>query len=145
MRIFSHTGLWTLCVCLLVHLSSASTTVGSFAHAQSVKAPAKTKKVVKRKGRSKSVRHCMKFTQRLGADEESVDLKLKSQCKFEVVCSLEWELTCTDDSGAKTSLPGKQSTSLEFTDDWSINASAATCETDWEVGDVRWNCVPADL
>ena len=161
MRILSQLGLWALCVSTVLCISPLPTTIPS-AHAQVV---TKTKRIVKRaskskrkskrkgkskskskgkgksKSKSKSVRQCMKFSQSLGVDEESVDLKLRSRCKFEVECSLEWELSCTGEDGAKSSSPASRSTSMDFTDDWRINASATSCEGDWEVGDVKWNCV----
>ena len=144
MRILSQTGLWSLCVCTVLSISPLPSTISN-AHAQegAKKTSPKTKRVVKRAKKSKSVRGCMKFSQNLGADEESVDLKLQSKCKFEVVCSLEWELTCTGDDGSRLSSPAKRSTTLDFTEDWSISASAATCDADWEVGDVKWNCAAA--
>ena len=145
MRILSRTGLWTLCVCALVTQGPLPTSAPSQAHAQSTAKPSPPNATGKgkRAGRSQSVRQCMKFSQSLGDDEASVDLKLKSQCKFEVACSLEWELRCTGDDGTKTSEPDKRSTTLDFSDRWSIKASADTCEGDWEVADVRWNCVAA--
>ncbi len=135
MRILSALGLRMLCVCMFASLIPLHSTI-SPAHAQS-----KAKKKAKKK--AKSVRKCMKFSQTLGTDEESVDLTLTSKCKFEVVCSLEWELSCSTNEGTETAAPESRSTTLEFSDQWSVNASAASCEEDWKVGDVRWSCVPA--
>ncbi len=84
----------------------------------------------------------MKFSQTLGADEESVDLELTSKCNFEVICSLEWELSCSTNAGTATAAPESRSMTMEFTDRFRVNASAASCEEDWKVGDVRWSCVP---
>ena len=144
MRILSQTGLWALCACTVLSFSPLSATITS-AHAQgeAKNASHKAKRVVTRASKAKRVRRCMTFSQSLGSDEESVDLKLQSQCKFEVVCAMEWELTCTGDNGSSTSETARRSTSMDFTDTWSINATATSCEADWEVGDVKWNCVAA--
>lgn len=146
MRILSPSGLWSLCACTALTFAALPSLTPQ-ARAQdgaTAKAP-KKKRVVKRdRKKIKSVRHCMDFSQRLGADEESVELQLESGCKFDVMCSLEWDLTCTNDDGSKTSTPQKHSSSLEFTDAWNLSASAAMCEADWELADVKWNCVAVE-
>ena len=88
----------------------------------------------------------MKFQQTLGSDEESVDLQLTSKCKFEVVCSMQWEVSCSasDEAQSASVDESKRSSTLEFSDTWQVNASAARCESDWEVRNVRWNCVPVE-
>jgi len=145
MRILSRPGLWMLCVCSLSGLTALPfSTPNANAEPDAKPARTKTKRVVKKTAKSKNVRRCMRFTQKIGADEESVDLSLQSNCKFEVICSLEWELTCESDDGEASSNPGKRSQTLLFAEDFKVNASASMCEESWEVGDVKWNCVPAD-
>lgn len=145
MRILSRLGQWMLCVCSLPLLASLPYSVSTAsAQPKAKEAPKTTKRVVKRAPKSKSVRQCMHFSQKLGADEESVDLALTSNCKFEVVCTLEWQLSCSDDDGTASSTPNTRSTSMLFAEDFQINASAATCDESWEVGGVKWNCVAAD-
>jgi hypothetical protein len=38
----------------------------------------------------------------------------------------------------------KRSTTLERSELWEVNASAATCQENWEIKDVRWHCVQAE-
>ncbi len=145
MRILSRPGLWMLCVCSLgiTSLPHTIATASAEPKTKKKKAPSKAKRVVKPAAKTKNVRKCVRFSQQIGADEESVDLTLKSNCKFEVICSLEWELTCSGDDGEASSAPGKRSASMLFAEDFKVNASASMCEESWEVGDVKWNCVPA--
>ena len=141
MSLLSRLGLWALCVCTLASLSPLCP------HQLAQAAPKPdAHKTQRAQGKSshrnnKSVRRCVRFSQQLGKDEESVDLRLENKCKFEVRCSLTWKLSCAGPGSSATSEPSERSTTLDSHDDWTINASAATCEEDWEVGQVRWNCV----
>lgn len=134
MRFLSSVALCAACVCLPVRLESNKSAV---AHAEP--------KVKRNSGKAKSVRRCIKFRQTLGADEESVDLQLTSKCKIEVVCSLEWEVVCSShESDSVSTSEGSRSTTLDFLEEWQVNASAGSCESDWEIDKVRWHCLPAE-
>ena len=133
MRLLMTVAVWAGCACLLAH-SPPHDSMISPAHAQSKakEAPA-----------GKSVRRCMGFKQRMGEDLESVDLSLTSRCKFEVVCSLEYQVVCSEDQPDDIETT-KRSSTLDFQDRWDLKASASRCEQDWEVQNVRWSCAAID-
>ena len=135
MRILSRMAGWAICACLLTAASPVPDT-----YAQ----PAKVK--TKKKTKAKSVRRCMKFRQSMGEGESSVDFSLTSTCKISVVCQLEWDLQCSsgDEDEAETISSSKKTTTLDFSDTWEVNASASSCDLDWEINNVRWHCTPAE-
>jgi hypothetical protein len=138
MQLLSSVARWALCACLLTITNPFDSHNVSVAQAQPKKG--KASKANKNKG----VRRCVKFQQTLGSDEESVDLQLTNQCKFEVVCSIEWDLQCSSSAGSSIADTGKQATTLDFSESLDVNASAGACETDWEIKNVRWQCVATE-
>jgi hypothetical protein len=131
---------WALCACLLTITNPFDTQNLSTAEAQ----PKKSRKAGKAGKKSKGVRRCVKFEQTLGSDEESVDLQLTNKCKFEVVCSIEWDLQCSSSAGSSIAETGKKATTLNFSESLDVNASAGVCELDWEIKNVRWECVAVE-
>ena len=98
----------------------------------SVAKPPKTKKV-----------RCVKYTQKKGVDEQSVDVGLRNRCRFAVSCTVEWTVSCEDDDD-KTPVR-RQSRFVEHDrgDSEIVSASAAICgDGSWAVDDIRWNCEP---
>lgn len=149
MRMNSLPGRWMLCAFTLASISSLTqSTPEAFAQKEAgAQEEGSTRKEEgpkkKKKARKKSIRQCMSFSQKMGTDDESVELSLKSRCQVSVVCSLEWEVTCVDD-GTRATTPGKRSSSLEYSDSLFATASAAQCAESWELDAVKWNCVPAE-
>lgn len=145
MRMISLPGQWMLCAFTLAAIPALTqTTPRAFAQEETRAPENEQPKKKKKKARKKSIRQCMTFTQKMGTEEESVELSLKSQCQPSVVCSLEWEITCVDDDGTRATTPGKRSSSLEYSDSLFATASAAQCAESWELDAVKWNCVPAE-
>ncbi len=127
---------WVGCACLLASMPYHSP-LSSYAQAEPGPGP-------KKKASQASVRQCMKFKQKLGDDQESVDFSLTSSCEFAVVCSIEWEVSCTTDDKSEIADKGKRSTTVDPKDRWEVNASASVCEESWEIQKVRWSCAPVD-
>lgn len=96
------------------------------------------------KDKNKGVRRCAKFRQTLGSDQESVDMTLTNQCKFEVLCSIEWDLQCAPSLSTSSADKGKKATTLDYLESWDITASASPCALDWEIKNVRWRCVATE-
>lgn len=141
MQFLSSVARWALCACLLTITNPLETQSLSTTEAQAQpKKGRKGGKATKNKG----VRRCVKFQQTLGSDEESVDLQLTNKCKFEVICSIEWDLSCSSSEGASIEDSGKKSTTLDFSEKLDVNASAGVCELDWEITNVRWECVAVE-
>jgi hypothetical protein len=91
-------------------------------------------KPVKRKLR------CVHFEQTLQKSGEDIDLQIRSTCKFDVVCSMAYKLTCELDDEV-TSQKDQQSTTLETGEKWTLTASTAFCpEGDWNLSNVVWSC-----
>jgi hypothetical protein len=124
---------------LLTFTSPFQFQVGATAEAQPKKS-SKAKKAGKAK-KVRGVRRCVDFKQSLAGDEESVDLQLTNSCKFEILCSVEWEVQCSSSEGTRTADEAKEATTLEFSESWDLNASASACERDWEIKNVSWQCV----
>ncbi len=144
MRRISSVARWALCACLLTISNPLDSQSSAIAEAQAqtkakVRKALKTKKTRKAKT-AKSVRRCVNFTQTLGTDEESVDLQLTSDCKFEIACSVQWELQCSSSEGNEEKDASTQATTLEYAESWNLNASASVCEVDWEIRNVSWQC-----
>lgn len=135
MRLLAIVAMWSGCACLLFHASPLHPHLPS-AHAQS-------KVDTKRAAPAKSVRRCMTFKQSMGKDLESVDLRLTSRCKFEVVCSIEYQLVCSPETSEAAEI-NKNSSRLDFQDSWNVSASASSCEADWEIQNVRWSCTASE-
>ena len=93
-----------------------------------------------KRGKKINIKKCMRFSQQLGSDEESVDIKLTNQCRQEVMCTVEWKVVCGN--GGAVASTNKRSTTLETAQSLELNASAASCEEDWAVEDVGWSCAP---
>ena len=142
MRSISFVARWALCACLLTITNPFQTQDAATAQAQPKKS-GKAKKA--RKGgkakKVRSVRRCVNFKQSLGSDESSVDLQLTNSCKFEVLCSVEWEVQCSSSKGTRTEDESKKGTTLGHSESWDLNASANVCESDWEIKNVSWQCV----
>src|SRR5690349_15824408 len=88
--------------------------------------------------KKKSTARCVRFEQALDEEQTGAYLHLQNRCEIEVRCSIEWRISCDGEAGQLEmqafDLPrGKRRTS---------HASAAACDGDWEVGDVRWSCEP---
>ncbi len=137
MRMQLPSALWMLCAFAMASILSLPQYSGD---AQAQAKPRKSPK--KRAIKKKSIRQCMDFSQKMAPDEEGVDLVLRSSCTAEVVCSLEWNITCVDSDGATSSTPSKRSSTLAYTDSIEANASAAQCEEDWQLDSVKWHCDP---
>jgi hypothetical protein len=134
---------WALCACLLTITNPFSNQVTSAAEAQPKKSgkAKKAGKAGKAKKKIRGVRRCVDFKQSLAADEESVDLQLTNGCKFDILCSVEWEVQCSSPEGKRTEDESKEATTLGFSESWDLNASASACELDWEIKNVSWQCV----
>lgn len=88
--------------------------------------------------KKKSTARCVRFEQVLDEEQTGAYLHLQNRCQVEVRCSVEWRISCDGEAGQLEmqafDLPrGKRQT---------VHASAAACDGDWEVGDVRWTCEP---
>jgi hypothetical protein len=134
---------WALCVCLLTITTPLHHQAIASADAQPGKdiGAKKAKRAKKAKKAKKGVRRCVRFTQTLGSDEESVDLELVSECKFEVDCSVQWELQCSSPHGDEPADESSEATTLSTSESFSLNASASSCDLDWEIKNVTWKCV----
>ena len=86
-----------------------------------------------------SARRCVRFTQKMERGQTGVALRLQNRCGSPVACSLEWKLVCGGGSAG-----GVEAASMELArgEAREVSASAATCDGDWEVTDVRWTCSP---
>lgn len=92
------------------------------------------------KPRHQRVSRCVKYSQTMGGDKQSVDIGLANRCRFAVSCTVEWRVSC-DSDGAGAAGEAAQSLELGKGDRQTINASAARCGDDgWEVQDIRWTC-----
>lgn len=140
-RIFG-VGQWMLCILVFTtyNISSYELFSGSDAHAKRRKGH----KAKKKKNVSQSVRRCVNFSQTLGEDEASVDFTLENTCEKELRCTIEWKLICDDNSADEANPVIKRAQTLSSTESWESNASADSCESDWRISAVRWNCTPAD-
>jgi hypothetical protein len=136
MRLSSFVARWAICACLLTITNPFQSLTSASAEAQ----PKKARKAGKAK-KAKSVRRCVQFKQTLAEDQESVDLQLTNSCKFEVLCSVEWELQCSSSQGSNTADESKEATTIDLSESWELNASASACEVDWEIKNVSWQCV----
>ncbi len=140
-RIFS-VACWAFCASLLTISNPLASQKTSDAQAQP-RIGSKTRKADKKKKKrsAKTVRKCVNFTQTLGSDEESVDLQLTNSCKFEVECTVQWELQCSSERGAQVADESSKATTLEQSQSWDLRASTDACEVDWEIKNVSWQCV----
>lgn len=115
----------------------------AFDHAHAQSADTAKKKRDKRKqkmeGKRKKIR-CVRYSQKAGKDEISIDMRLRNRCSFEVECEMQWELRCDDEAiGTEREL-----SSIATDSDANYHVSASICgEKAWEVADVRWSCVKA--
>jgi hypothetical protein len=86
--------------------------------------------------KKKSTARCVRFDQTLDEEQTGAYLGLHNRCQIEVRCSIEWRISCDGEAGqlemhAFDLARGKREVA---------HASAAACDGDWEVGDVRWAC-----
>lgn len=88
----------------------------------------------------RSAKRCVRYGQKMEAGETGASLQLSNRCGFAVTCSIQWDLVCSGTSASRSS----QSSSLDLDrgQSASVHASAAACEGDWEVANVRWSCDP---
>lgn len=90
--------------------------------------------------RPQRVSRCVKYSQTMGSDKQSVDIGLANRCRFAVSCTVEWRVSCESD-GAGNSGEAARSLDLGAGARQTINASAARCgDESWEVQDIRWTC-----
>ena len=92
------------------------------------------------KAKSK-ISRCVRYTQVMGEDKQSVDISLRNRCKAPVACVVEWKVSCD----------GEDTETREFSDAMklagkareTVTASAAVCgDEGWAVDDIEWECEP---
>lgn len=88
--------------------------------------------------KTRSTARCVRFDQVLDEAETGAYLHLQNRCQVEVRCSIEWRVSCDEEAGQLE----LQSFDLPRGKRHTVHASAAECDGDWEVGDVRWSCEP---
>jgi hypothetical protein len=84
----------------------------------------------------RSIRRCVRFDQSLDTDGETVRLELANRCKVPVTCALEWVVRCDGEIASR----GERNLALAPGAAEVATASAAACDGDWSVDDVRWSC-----
>jgi hypothetical protein len=86
-----------------------------------------------------SAKRCVQFSQKMERGQTGVALRLRNRCRSEVSCSIEWKVVCGGGSAG-----GVEAASMELArgEAREVSASAAACDGDWEVTDVRWTCSP---
>lgn len=131
MRLLATVAAWVSCACLLVNFTTLPSPIPQ------AQAKSKTKK---KAVSSKKIRRCMSFEEQMGKDNESVDLSLVSSCEFDVICSIEWEVSCATASDANALVVDKRSSTLAFRDRFDVSVSTTFCEADWEIKNTRWSC-----
>ncbi len=139
MRKIASVGQWMLCILVFTTSSFSSSELFSPSEAH-----AKGSKGKKSKKNRKQISRCVSFSQSLGENERSVDFTLTNSCESEVICDIEWKLLCDDDTEDEPASHTKLSQSLSTSDTWEPNASASSCEGDWRISAVRWNCASGD-
>ncbi len=93
----------------------------------------KTKKKVPRK-------YCVRYHQRLGADKQSVDIRLHNRCSVVMSCHIRWQLACDEDSGRPRDFD--KVVLINRKGNKTIRASARACGDDgWSIEAIRWKCV----
>ena len=89
------------------------------------------------------ISRCIKYSQKKGADQQSVAVGLKNRCGYDVSCTVEWSVSCEDDDDQTARRNETRSLDLDRGDAEIIRASAAMCgDGDWAVDDIRWSCDP---
>ncbi|HKE19253.1 MAG TPA: hypothetical protein VKB80_30465 [Kofleriaceae bacterium] len=86
----------------------------------------------------RSAARCVRYSQKMDGGDSGADLRLDNRCRFAVTCSIQWAVRCAGHKSAS------ESASLELGggEAGSVHASAAACDGDWEVANVRWSCDP---
>ncbi len=86
---------------------------------------------------------CVKYSQLMGADKQSVDVRLRNRCASEMTCSIEWKLSCDADPADAPVRDRTEIATMKRGDTSTMNLSAAACGDDgWSVDDIQWNCNP---
>ena len=86
----------------------------------------------------RSAARCVRYSQRMDGADSGADLRLDNRCRFAVACSIHWAVRCAGHTSASES----SSLALGGGEAGSVHASAAACDGDWEVANVRWSCDP---
>ena len=86
----------------------------------------------------RSAARCVRYSQKMDGAERGADLRLDNRCRFAVACSIQWAVRCAGHTSASES----SSLELGVGEAGSVHASAAACDGDWEVANVRWSCDP---
>jgi hypothetical protein len=81
------------------------------------------------------VSRCVRFSQERLAGGDVVELRLVNRCDVPLTCALAWAVRC-DGLDARS----EKSFVLDPGDASAARASAASCDGDWEIADVRWTC-----
>lgn len=86
-----------------------------------------------------SAKRCVEFAQKMERGQTGVALRLRNRCRSAVTCSIQWKLVCGGSSAG-----GVETASMDLArgEGREVSASAAACDGDWEVTDVRWTCSP---
>lgn len=95
---------------------------------------------------SKRIARCVKYSQKRGSDDQSVDVGLRNRCRYDVSCTVEWTVSCEDDEADAPARHQARSVDLDRGAREIINASAAVCgDGSWAVDDIRWTCESRDF
>lgn len=91
------------------------------------------------------IARCVKYSQKRGSDEQSVNVGLRNQCRYAVSCTVEWKITCEDDDADTPARVQARTVDLGRGAREIINASAAACgDASWAVDDIKWTCEPGE-
>lgn len=89
------------------------------------------------------IARCVKYSQKKGADQQSVDVGLRNRCRYNVSCTVEWKVSCEDDDADTPPREQARTVDLDRGAAEIISASAAVCgDGSWAVDDIRWTCEP---
>jgi len=87
----------------------------------------------------RSADRCVRYSQKMERGQTGAALSLRNGCRTAVTCTIEWKLVC---GGGPAGGVEAASMELERGEKKEVSASAAACDRDWQVTDVRWTCDP---